>query len=138
MDSDDLSKSFLVRRIIGRGSRADREDEDATEEDGALGGQQNGTIRPSAPRSGRSWGARGISVSADDTLPDRQNGAQGVYADATAEGDAQMIDPAHFEDDDDTDAPPPPAKDDKYRPGDAANGHLGEQNAWASNTGGNS
>jgi ER lumen protein retaining receptor len=115
VDADDLSKSFLVRRIIGRGSRADREDNEPAEEDAALAGQENGTIRP----QGGSWGARGISVSADDTLAshDRNNPQRGGgYVDETASGDAQMIDPAHFEDEDDedADAPPPPAKDDKY------------------------
>lgn len=140
VDSDDLSKSFLVRRIIGRGSRADGEDEDIAEEDAALAGQENGTIRPQAPRSGR-WGARGISVSADDTLHDHQsggNGAAGEYTDTTTTGDAQMIDPAHFEDDedDDTDAPPPPAKDFKYSDAseEARGDHVdGSTSAWAEN-----
>ena len=144
MDSDDLSKSFLVRRIIGRGSRADGEDEDIVEEDAALAGQENGTIRPQAPRNGRSWGARGISVSADDTLHDHQgrgNEAAAEYQDTTTTSDAQMIDPAHFEDeeDDDTDAPPPPAKDDRYKYSDSSDETRGEHvdggtTAWASNT----
>lgn len=132
VDSDDLSKSFLVRRIIGRGSRADREDEEIADEHSVLGGQENGTIRPSG---GRSWGARGISVSADDTLPERQGGAPGAYVDTAS--DAQMIDPTHFEeeddDDDDADAPPPPvaAKNSRYEAVEASE----DQEAWASNTG---
>ena len=141
VDSDDLSKSFLVRRIIGRGSRADNEDDDIADEDTALAGQENGTISPQATRGGRSWGSRGISVSADETLPERQD-MPGGYADGTAAGDAQMIDPAHFEDDDDddTDAPPPPvAKDDKYKPYEAPEELRGEgmdisQTAWAENS----
>ena len=140
VDSDDLSKSFIVRRFIGRGSRADREDNDIADEDAALAGQENGTIRP----SGHSWGQRGISVSADDTLHDhhgRSGGQQGGYADDMATGDAQMIDPDHFEDDDDTDAPPPPvAKDDKYKPSDASEDQRKQSvdnstTAWAQNTG---
>ena len=137
MDSDDLSKSFLVSRFIGRGSRADQE-----EEEEGLAGQEDGTIQP---RSGRSWGARGISVSADDTLAehDRRTTPQnGAYADDTAAGDAQIIDPAHFEDDDDdADAPPPPvAKDDKYKPFEAPEDQRGpgmdiSTTAWAQNTG---
>lgn len=136
VDADDLSKSFLVRRIIGRGSRADHEENDVADEDAALANQENGTIRPQPARSGRSWGARGISVSADDTLPEHQNRSDAQhdgYVDETAAGDAQMIDPAHFEDDDDddTDAPPPPAKDDKYKrvhvPDEAQNANS----AWA-------
>ena len=145
VDSDDLSKSFLVRRIIGRGSRADHEDEGVADEDAALAGQENGTITPQAPRSGRSWGARGISVSADDTLDrqDRPGAQQGSYQDQAAASDAQMIDPTHFEDDDDDDAdapPPPVAKDDKYKPFEAPEDLDGEgvdvsQTAWAHNTG---
>ena len=144
VDSDDLSKSFLVRRIIGRGSRADQEDADVADEDAALAGQENGTIGPQPERSGRSWGARGISVSADDTLErhDQPGSEQGHYQDTTAAGDALMIDPAHFEDDDDdADAPPPPvAKDDKYKPFEVPEDEQGEgvdisTTTWAQNTG---
>lgn len=130
IDADDLSKSFFVRRIIGRGSRADRED------DGDEEAQQ-----PAQPqRNGNKFGSRGISVSADDTIPELDGGPdhlRGRYADETAAGDAQMIDPAHFEDDDDDDAdapPPPVAKDDKYK----GNDELPEDDStteWAQNTG---
>ena len=148
IDSDDLSKSYLVGRFIGRGSRADQEDNDGADEEAALGRQENGVIRPQAPRSGRSWGARGISVSADDTLAehqDRADGHQGGYADIMAAGDAQMIDPAHFEDeDDDADAPPPPvAKDDKYKSSEATEHQQDSADMdvstteWAQNTGNN-
>ena len=106
VDSDDLSKSFLVRRLIGkRGNQNGADDGEFTEEDAALARQENGTIRPGGPDRGNSWGPRGISVSADDTLATHQG-------DGAA--DAQMVDPSHFEDedyDDDADAPPPPAKD---------------------------
>ena len=137
VDTDDLSKSFLVRRIIGRGSRADQEDDGDGDEE-AQPGQQNGSIG----RSARSWGARGISVSADETLPEHERDTQvqqGGYADDTAAGDAQMIDPAHFEDDDDdADAPPPPvAKDAKHKGSDE---HLDlpeddSTTTWAQNAG---
>ena len=131
VDNEDLSKSFLVRRIIGRGSRADREDEDGGE---AGAGQENGVVKPSNG-IGRSWGARGISVSADETLPEQSHdGGAGGYADTAAEGDAQMIDPAHFEDDEDADAPPPPvAKDERFK-GDAEQTQS-SQTAWAHSRG---
>ncbi|CAK4033685.1 ER lumen -retaining receptor [Lecanosticta acicola] len=105
VDSDDLSKSFLVKRFIGRrGNRNDTEDEDIADEDEGLAGQENGTIRP----AGRNWGPRGVSVSADDTLQEHFDGSA---------RDATMVDPSHFEDlDDDVDAPPPPAKDQKPAP----------------------
>lgn len=156
VDSDDLSKSFLVRRLIGaRQGHAGgaEEDEDIADEDAALAGQENGTIRPSAQRSARSWGVRGISVSADDTLAahDQANrpGAQRTssYADDAAATDAQMVDPAHFEDDEDedADAPPPPAKDTGYKPRsnptsptepEGAAEHIGSSaEEWLENTG---
>lgn len=107
VDSDDLSKSFVVKRFIGRrGNAGTSEDEDdIVDEDAALAGQENGTIRPSANRTGSGrWGARGISVSADDTLQEHLD---------SSSRDATMVDPSQFEDDfdDDADAPPPPAKD---------------------------
>ena len=123
VDSDDLSKSFLVRRFIGQRANNDHDDDIVDEDAAALAEQENGTIngRPAIPRSGRSWGARGISVSADDTLPDGPEGQHhsdaGYTDNATAAQDARMIDPAHFEDDEeDADAPLPPAKNDGYQP----------------------
>lgn len=122
VDSDDLSKSFLMRRFIGQRGNSDNDDEVVDEDAAALAAQEDGTIggRSPAPRDGRSWGARGISVSADDPLPERQSNprqADGGYSDRASAQDAHMIDPAHFEDDaDEADAPPPPAKDDGYQP----------------------
>nr|POE46233.1 er lumen protein-retaining receptor [Quercus suber] len=105
VDGDDLSKSFLVRRFIAR--RTANDDAGDDEENAGLEDQENGVIHAPVPRSGRSWGVRGISVSADDTLPaDGQDGR----------GGHDMVHPAQFDDgdfDDDADAPPPPAKDDK-------------------------
>ncbi|KAK5130259.1 hypothetical protein LTR08_002260 [Meristemomyces frigidus] len=152
VDSDDLSKSFIVRRFIGRQGNSE-EDTDIVDEDAALAGQENGTInnsgRPTAPHSGRSWGARGISVSADDTLsaPDRPGAqVQSSYADLDATQDTQMADPSHFidEDDEDVDAPPPPvAKDTGYRPRSNPTSPLGSEDdmhgssagEWQENTG---
>lgn len=135
VDADDLSKSFLVRRIIGRGSRADHEDDGAGDHE-AQAGQQNGSIG----RSARNWGVRGISVSADESLTEHQSrtaGQQGAYADVTAAEDAQMIDPAHFEDEEDTDAPPPPAKDAKYQDNEERFELPADEGTatWAQNTG---
>ncbi|KAB8360597.1 hypothetical protein FH972_024335 [Carpinus fangiana] len=86
VDSDDLSKGWLVKRLIGdRGRHTDDEEHAAA-----------GT----AP--GGRWGARGISVSADDGVHD-------VHA---GEG---LTDPEQFEDgdgdgDSDSGKPAPPAK----------------------------
>lgn len=105
VDTDDLGKSFLVRRFIGRGRGNVEEDEDVVDEDtAALAGQENGTINPQGRAGSQRWGARGISVSADDTLAEHDRGS---VAGRSAEG---MADPDAFEDEDE-DAPPPPAKD---------------------------
>ncbi|KAI7479909.1 dihydroxy-acid and 6-phosphogluconate dehydratase [Hortaea werneckii] len=116
VDSHDLTKSFLVRRFIGKRGSTGSEDGEADEDAEALARQENGSIQDGGRSAGgRNWGARGISVSADDTLAEHERpGArrQESYSDA-AQADAQpMADPASFEDDDDdADAPPPPGKD---------------------------
>lgn len=61
VDSDDLSRGFLVSRILGRVG-ANSEDEEAI-----AGAVTNGSTRPK-PGGGGKWGARGISVSADDDV----------------------------------------------------------------------
>jgi ER lumen protein retaining receptor len=98
VDSDDLSKSFLVRRFIS-GRRSQDNNDDIAEEDEALAGQESGTIRPSASsaRGGSNWGARGISVSADNTLDHHH------HTDIDA---SEIADPAAFEDEDDEDDDP--------------------------------
>lgn len=93
VDSDDLSKSFLVRRFLGGRRSQDNDRDDIADEDEALAGQESGTIRPSAPGRGTSWGARGISVSADDTIEQHLAG-----------GASNIADPSTFEDDYDEDA----------------------------------
>lgn len=108
VDSDDLSKSFLVRRFVGRQRNTNNnteDDDDMADEDADLARQESGTIRP----SGNRWGSRGISVSADDTLPEH-------FDHSARDAQPRFQDPSEFEDlddDDDADAPPPPAKDNK-------------------------
>lgn len=98
VDSDDLSKSFLVRRFLG-GRRSHGSDEDIAEEDEAFVSQENGTIRPSAQRGGSNWGARGLSVSADSTLDHHHN--------QTSIDASEIADPAAFEDESDDEATAP-------------------------------
>jgi len=59
VDSDDLSRGFLVSRILGRGD-ASMDDEEGRPADPTSTGTQ--------PKSGGKWGKRGISVSADDEI----------------------------------------------------------------------
>lgn len=98
VDSDDLSKSFLVRRFLG-GRRSHGSEEDIAEEDEAFVSQENGTIRPSAQRGGSNWGARGLSVSADSTLDHHHN--------QTSIDASEIADPAAFEDESDDEATAP-------------------------------
>lgn len=70
VDSDDLSRGWLVGRFLGRKStEADRDDFDYDAEAGDLPSPREET----RPRNNK-WGARGISVSADEGVLDRENG----------------------------------------------------------------
>ncbi|MCJ1272878.1 hypothetical protein MMC21_000667 [Puttea exsequens] len=60
VDSDDLSRGFLVSRILGRGSAVDEEE--------GLGIDHTNGADAAPPRVGGKWGKRGISVSADEEL----------------------------------------------------------------------
>jgi len=68
VDSEDLSRGWLLSKILGRGTAAD-------EEEGINGqfGDHEHTSRHVGSRKG--WGARGISVSADEGLRD-DNGSK--------------------------------------------------------------
>ena len=90
VDSEDMSRGWLVQKLVGRHS--DLDDEEASP---ALHTNDRGNDRAGGG-SGHKWGARGISVSADE----------GVH-----EGDEDarpLTDPTAFEDDlsDDEGAPP--------------------------------
>lgn len=62
VDSDDLSRGWLMSKVLGRGAPdMDEEDRVATND-----GYQAQTARHVGSRSG--WGARGISVSADEGI----------------------------------------------------------------------
>ncbi len=65
VDSDDLRKGWLVNRIIGgrRSGSLDEEDNDSVDESSHEDGNSNNR------QAGTRWGPRGISISADDTLP---------------------------------------------------------------------
>ncbi|KAL9084498.1 MAG: hypothetical protein Q9159_005194 [Coniocarpon cinnabarinum] len=63
VDGDDLSQSWLVKRLIGRKDRSGDEDGVHDEYAHAERGQ----------RQHDSWGARGISISADQQLTDRDS-----------------------------------------------------------------
>jgi hypothetical protein len=106
VDSDDLRKGWLVSRIIG-GRRRDSLDEDDDSADESVHEDGNSNRKASTR-----WGPRGISISADDTLPppssfqtSRPGGRQ---------GELQGI----LEDDDLS------SEDEDIRPGGGANGAV--------------
>lgn len=61
VDSDDLSRGWLISNLAGRAETDEAEAEDRM--------PNNNQQIPSVPSGGK-WGVRGISVSADDTLAD--------------------------------------------------------------------
>ena len=71
VDSDDLSRGFLVSRVLGRGD-ASMEDEERVPVNGA---GSDGSL--GAPKNRGNWGPRGISVSADEEVMDRTQQPKG-------------------------------------------------------------
>lgn len=99
VDSDDLSRGFLVNRVLGKAAQQDDEDEAG----GPDGAAENGSVGPKPNGMGR-WGARGISVSADDTLDEAQRHGKDskvAYADARNASDDEA---AHIFSEDEEDA----------------------------------
>lgn len=129
VDADDLRRGWLLSRIFGNKrlvpDHGDGEDEESAP---ALGGSRNynhhgaaedeGGLRvggSSGPRAARAkWGARGISVSADDGVLEHERSLgdeeHGVTDGANMDPDAKMQDPdelARALDDDDSDEDAP-------------------------------
>lgn len=116
VDADDLRRGWLLNRIFGKhvDSVAPDDDEESRPALGARGGSRG---RPGGARS--KWGARGISVSADDGVAEEEH--HGLVGDdddeehgvtGPVDPDAKMRDPdelAKALDDDDEDATLPGA-----------------------------
>ena len=97
VDADDMRKGWLVNRVIKPNDPVPEDDPEAGEDEpsGANG-------QPKQANSNR-WGARGISISADDTLQDHDKGKR-VAKEANPEADPMLADDT-FEDDFDDDVP---------------------------------
>lgn len=89
VDSDDLSKGWLVKRLLGRTAVDAEDDEETGPSFNHQSAPGDGRQKPGA--AARKWGPRGISVSADEGVLD------GAHV--------ELDDPTEFEDensDDDT------------------------------------
>ncbi|KAI1633185.1 ER lumen protein retaining receptor 2 [Biscogniauxia mediterranea] len=115
VDADDIRRGWLLNRIFGN-KRFEHESQGDDEESApALGGHDTGNGNASSQQQQRrsKWGARGISISADDTTleqehPGRvQTNDDEEFTDATVDPDAKMKDPDELarvlDDDDDSD-----------------------------------
>ena len=71
VDSDDLSRGFLVSRVLGRGE-PNVDDEERGSVDGVSSNGSTGV-----PTKGGKWGPRGISVSADEDMMDQAGQTEG-------------------------------------------------------------
>lgn len=83
VDSEDLSRGWLVSRVLGQ-DRDSFDEENVHTENAAT----NGTRKA----SGGGWGARGMSVSADEQVLDRQHKANAAYADHSRARDEEVGD----------------------------------------------
>lgn len=111
VDADDIRRGWLLNRIFGHKRFAADPDDDDEESAPALGnGNGNGSSQPRRSK----WGARGISISADDGVHDHeQRRSVDSFDDAPVDPDAKMRDPDELalalDDDDDEDGLPAPA-----------------------------
>ncbi|KAM0344527.1 hypothetical protein ACHAPU_007504 [Fusarium lateritium] len=105
VDADDMSRGWLLRRIFGK-RFANNDEEDEENGPGGFEDDQGGNRRGARPK----WGARGISVSADDGVleQDRNNRDQEEFG-GPVDPDAKMQDPDELaralDDDDDENTP---------------------------------
>lgn len=100
VDSEDLRKGFLVHRAMGRGGGEGSVDGGEGDGDVEAGGEQ----RRGQANTNR-WGARGVSVSADDTLHDHHRTKSVGRGVSERSGMLQEEEEDDFFDDHDDDAP---------------------------------
>jgi ER lumen protein retaining receptor len=100
VDSDDLRKGFLVNRVLNQARPSTDEDTEAQ----ANGHAEEGQGQQPRANSNR-WGARGISISADDTLDEHERRGKKPAAAKSGEQTAMLNDDDAFLSDEDDDAP---------------------------------
>jgi hypothetical protein len=82
VDSEDLRKGWLVNKVISAGRPSSEIDEESLP---AANGREN-MPGSGAPRQPTRWGARGVSVSADDVLEEHHKRTKGRAAGGTLDG----------------------------------------------------
>ncbi|KAK7984996.1 ER lumen protein retaining receptor [Apiospora saccharicola] len=136
VDADDLRHGWLLNKIFGNKRFAETESYDE-ESAPALGGGANATRgQDGVPGARRSkWGTRGISISADDTLPehDATSPSQDGFNDDEVDPDAKMQDPDELaraldDEDDDDDAAPSTSNNNSKNKNTTADGPSGISN----------
>ncbi|OCK77369.1 ER lumen protein retaining receptor [Lepidopterella palustris CBS 459.81] len=95
VDSDDLSRGWLISRLVGRKSG------DFDEEGEPALSTQNGRGNAAPKPGARGWGPRGISVSADEGVHEHE--AQRTKVASTNPEAQPLADPEAFEDDEESD-----------------------------------
>jgi hypothetical protein len=132
VDADDLSRGWLISKILGRPSMNVEEDEEARPALSGGGGEEDGDITPT-PKRTSNWGKRGISVRADDSILADEARRQ-RERDTTIEApDARMRDPDELamvldDDDDDEEGEVLPSKADSDS--DAKTHGIGGGEEW--------
>lgn len=111
VDADDMRRGWLLRRIFGKRVENAEEDDDEESARGPLGDPSDTRRGGARPK----WGARGISVSADDgVLETERHNRERDELDGGVDPDAKMQDPdelAKALDDDDENTPLRPDHD---------------------------
>ncbi|KAF2801675.1 ER lumen protein retaining receptor [Mytilinidion resinicola] len=95
VDSEDLDQGWLIRRLVGRKSGDGFDEEEGA--DGPRDGQVGG--HGAAPAAAKSWGRRGISVSADEGVLEGER--QRPKPKSTDPEAQPLADPDAFEEDSD-------------------------------------
>ena len=110
VDADDLRRGWLLTRIFGK-RMVNIDDDDGDDEESAPAlGSARGNGLPHGSRS--KWGARGISISADEGMLDHEDSLEEHGVTDVVDPDAKMQDPdelARALDEDDEDGLPPSA-----------------------------
>lgn len=127
IDADDMRRGWLLRRIFGKKFEPTDDEESAP----ALGDHGNDTRRPARP----GWGARGISVSADEDVFEESRHRDDDGLEEGVDPDARMQDPDELakaldDDDDDDEGTPTASSSSKSPKGDGVPKGMRSGDEW--------